>query len=153
MPVADYAGEREYPVPIPYPPYWGPQFWFTMHTVAYFYSDTPSPTEMAHAKEFYASLASLLPCPGCASHYAHLLAKHPVDHAIRSRMMLMQWVNMIHNEVNRRLGKPIVTFEEYLMRMKHIESPPLMRTEPIIAGVILALLVLVASRYYYMRRH
>jgi FAD-linked sulfhydryl oxidase len=137
--------------PTPFPPYWGPKFWFVMETVAYFYSDTPSPTEMAHAKDFYMSLTSLLPCPGCAAHYSQMLQAYPIDHAITSRLGLMQWVNMIHNEVNRRLGKPIVTFEEYLMRMKHIESPPLMQTEYMLLGVVLALLVLGVSRHYYIR--
>ena len=139
-------------VPLPDPRYWGSQFWFTMHTVAYFYSDTPTPTEMAHAKDFYTSLKSLLPCPGCAFHYSQMLVEHPIENAIMSRMALMQWVNMIHNEVNRRLGKSIVTFEEYLMRMKHVESPPLIGTEYMLLGVILALLVLAISRQYYIRR-
>lgn len=143
---------RNSPVPLPDPRYWGSQFWFVMHTTAYFYSDTPTPTEMAHAKDFYTSLKSLLPCPGCAHHYSQMLSEHPIENAISSRMTLMQWVNMIHNEVNRRLGKPIVTFDEYLMRMKHMEAPPLLKTEHMLLGVILALIVLAASRQYYMRR-
>lgn len=140
-------------VPLPDPRYWGSRFWFTMETIAYFYSDTPSVTEMAHAKDFYTSLKTLLPCPGCAMHYAQLLDEHPVDHAIVSRMALMQWVNMIHNEVNRRLGKPVVTFEEYLMRMKHLEAPPLIRLEFLLLGVLVAVIVIGMTRHYYVNRH
>eukprot|EP00965_Chrysotila_dentata_P000297 9474-Pleurochrysis_carterae.AAC.1 len=61
---------------------------------------------MAHAKNFYTSLQSLLPCPGCAVHYTHLLEQFPVDEAVMSRTALMEWTNRIHNEVNRRLQKP-----------------------------------------------
>jgi hypothetical protein len=129
-------------VPLPDPRYWGGKFWFVMHTVAYFYSDTPDPTEMAHAKGFYVSLQSLLPCPGCAAHYSRLLQQYPIEHAIQSRMSLMRWVNTIHNEVNRRLGEPLVSFEEYLWRHRHLEKPPLLTFQPILLGVILALVVL-----------
>jgi len=63
-------------------------------------------------------------------------------------MNLITWVNEIHNEVNRRLGKPIVTIEEYLMMNKNLERPPLVTYEPILAGIIIALFCLIAVRRF-----
>jgi len=142
---------RESRVPLPDPRYWGSKFWFVMHTTAYFYPETPTTDEMHAAKNFYESLRLLLPCPGCAQHYAGLLQKKPIDNAISSRMSLITWVNEIHNEVNRRLGKPIVSIEEYLMMTRHLERPPLVSYEPIILGIIIALFCLVAVRRYFYR--
>lgn len=144
---------RNSKTPIPDPRYWGSKFWFTMHTIAFFYEDQPSPTEMAHAKDFYESLQSLLPCPGCAHHYSTLLQKYPVEKAITSRHSLMRWVNKIHNEVNRRLGKPVLTFDEYIFRMRHLEEPTYFQTEFLLFGVILALIVLGVTRFYYTKHH
>ena len=139
-------------VPLPDPRYWGSKFWFTMHTVAYFYPHEPTRDEMLHAKNFYESLKVLLPCPGCAQHYSELLEKIPLHGAVTSRMNLITWVNNVHNEVNRRLGKPIVSLEEYLMMNRNLEKPPMVTYEPIIAGLVLALFFLIFVRRAYIRQ-
>tara|TARA_B100001778_G_scaffold322467_1_gene314837 strand:+ start:509 stop:724 length:216 start_codon:yes stop_codon:yes gene_type:complete len=64
-------------------------------------------------------------------------------------MMLIEWVNRIHNEVNRRLGKPIVTIDEYLMMNRNLENPPMIGKEPVILGIILALVIVATMRRYY----
>tara|TARA_Y100000389_G_scaffold155341_1_gene155980 strand:+ start:107 stop:562 length:456 start_codon:yes stop_codon:yes gene_type:complete len=143
---------RDSNVPLPDPRYWGSKFWFTMHTVAYFYPDEPTVDEMLHAKHFYESLKILLPCPGCAQHYSELLERFPIHGAVTSRMNLMTWVNKIHNEVNRKLGKPLLSLEEYLMMNRNLEKPPLITYEPIIAGLILALFFLIFVRREYIRK-
>jgi hypothetical protein len=139
---------RDSNIPLPDPRYWGSKFWFVMHTTAYFFPEHPTPDEMHAAKNFYESLRFLLPCPGCAQHYSKLIENKPVHHAVSSRMNLITWVNEIHNEVNRRLGKPIVTIEEYLMMNKNLERPPLVTYEPILAGIIIALFCLIAVRRF-----
>lgn len=90
---------------------WGRQFWFVIHTVCAFYPEHPTPTEMSHARAFFLSLQTLLPCPACAVHYAETLRSHPLEGALQSREELARWANHVHNEVNRRLGKPIVAYE------------------------------------------
>lgn len=142
---------RESRVPLPDPRYWGPRFWFTMHTVAYFYPDDPTRDEMLHAKNFYESLQALLPCPACAAHYSRLLKTMPLDGAATSRTNLMTWVNSVHNEVNRRLGKPIVSLEEYLMMHRNLENPPMITYQPLLLGIVLAILCIVVVRRRYLR--
>eukprot|EP00965_Chrysotila_dentata_P061368 2033289-Pleurochrysis_carterae.AAC.1 len=53
----------------------------------------------------------------------------------------MEWTNRIHNEVNRRLQKPVVTIEEYLMMNRNLERPPLVSFEPILLGLAVAAVV------------
>ena len=142
---------RDSQIPLPDPRYWGSRFWFVMHTVAYFFPDAPTTTEMEDAKRFYEYLRSLLPCPGCAAHYAELLRTHPVERAISSRMALIEWVILIHNEVNRKLGKPIVSVEEYFMSMRHLEAPKGLTVEPIVLAIIAGLFVIAILRQTFFK--
>lgn len=140
-------------VPLPDPRYWGPRFWFTMHTVAYFYPDHPTTTDMANAQNFFESLRTLLPCPGCSVHYTGLLQRFPVYAHLSSRMQLMQWVNTIHNEVNRRLHKPIMSFDEYLMHTRHLAQPPMFSTTNVAIGVAVVACVVAATAMVRARNH
>lgn len=142
---------RDSNVPLPDPRYWGSKFWFTMHTIAFFYPENPTQDEMAHAKNFFESLKVLLPCPGCASHYSDLLKSFPIYGAVTSRMNLMIWVNKIHNEVNKRIGNRIVTIDEYLLMNKHLERPPAIGIEPIVLfGIAIAIFSLIVIRRKFL---
>lgn len=133
--------------PSPDPRYWGAKFWFVLHTSAEFYPEYPSPDDMSSAKNLIMSYRNLMPCPSCRTHFAQLLQKHPVDNNLNGRESLMRYVNFLHNEVNRRVGKPIVPYEEYVAGLL-TETPPLFQTEPIIIGVTIALSVILVSRMY-----
>lgn len=91
------------------PTTWGPFFWHTMHITALGYPNQPTYAEKRAAKEFYESLAHLIPCPSCKMHYAELLKEHPVSPHVDSREDLFRFTVMIHNKVNVKLGKPEVT--------------------------------------------
>ncbi|KAI8058190.1 ERV/ALR sulfhydryl oxidase domain-containing protein [Syncephalis plumigaleata] len=47
----------------------------------------------------------LYPCGDCADHLREEIRRHPPD--VASRITLSEWLCQTHNEVNRRLGKPI----------------------------------------------
>lgn len=134
------------PAPSRSPEYWGRSFWFCMHTVAEFYPEHPDADDMAHARNFFHSLQGVLPCYACAQHYAQLLRKYPVDGALLSRDALMRWVNMVHNEVNRRTGKAVVPHFDYARRLREeaVDAPraPLF----VLLGVALAVGLVVATR-------
>lgn len=84
------------------------------------YSPAPSAAEQDGARAFYESLAYVIPCPICRSHYREFLQETPV--AVESRDALIHWVFSIHNRVNERLGKRAVTFEEYIERMRRMST-------------------------------
>jgi hypothetical protein len=102
------------------PAVWGPVFWNTMHIASMGYSPKPSAAEQDAARAFYESLAHMIPCPICRSHYREFLQETPV--AVESRDALIYWVFSIHNRVNERLGKRAVTFDEYIERMRRMSA-------------------------------
>lgn len=96
------------------PSVWGPFFWHTIHIVALGYPKVPTYTDKKCAKEFYESLAYLIPCAICRDHYREHLAKHPLTPSLDSRTDLIKWTIDIHNQVNQMLGKPTWSLEEVL---------------------------------------
>jgi len=96
------------------PSVWGPFFWHTMHIVALGYSKNPTYTDKKCAKEFYESLAFLLPCSICREHYKEYLQEKPISTFLDSRTDLIKWTVQIQNKVNKMLGKPEWTLEEVL---------------------------------------
>ena len=49
-----------------------------------------------------------LPCEACRRRYKELFATYPIEPFLTSKQSLVTWVVMIHNQVNKRLGKPLV---------------------------------------------
>jgi hypothetical protein len=96
------------------PSVWGPFFWHTIHIVALGYPKNPTYTDKKCAKEFYESLAFLLPCSICREHYKGYLQEKPISTFLDSRTDLIKWTIQIHNKVNKMLGKPEWTLEEVL---------------------------------------
>ena len=96
------------------PTVWGPFFWHTIHLVAIGYPQKPSYTEKKCAKEFYESLAYLIPCAICREHYNEHLVKNPITPYLDSRTDLIKWTIQIHNQVNEMLKRPTWTLEEVM---------------------------------------
>ena len=133
------------------PRQWGSHFWYVMHTVCLFYPDHPTADDMSNMRNFFLSLQGLLPCPSCAYHYARMLKRHPIEGALQSKMEMIRWVHMLHNEVNRRTGKAVLPFSEYMDAIDTRRPPPLIRLEPVLLGVFLAVMVAAVIRYYHRR--
>lgn len=102
------------------PEVWGPVFWATLHIVALAYPDSPSYAEKKAAKEFYTSMAHLLPCPICRGHYTEILKAMPVDTWLDKRTTLVEWVHSVHNAVNKQLGKPEISLTEFHRKYKQM---------------------------------
>ena len=91
------------------PEAWGPFFWHTIHIIALGYPMEPSHAHKKAAKEFYESLKILIPCPICKEHYIAHLEKYPLTPHLDRRTDLFRWTVLLHNEVNKALGKRIFT--------------------------------------------
>ena len=98
------------------PEIWGPMFWSTLHIMSLAYPDDPTYSEKRAAKELFNALVYLLPCPVCRSHYKVILQVMPVESWLDNRKSLVEWVWMMHNEVNKKLGKPEITMSEFYKR-------------------------------------
>ena len=116
------------------PKSFGPYFWGAFHLACLAAIDKEA------LKTFIETYQMVLPCFGCRVHFSQLLAEHPIPDSDQFR-----WSVDIHNIVNERLGKPIVTYEDAL---KHwlsgceLEAPePLFDSTTIILLVLLVVLV------------
>jgi hypothetical protein len=85
-----------------------------MHIVAVGYPKNPTYTDKKCAKEFYESLAYLIPCGICREHYKEYLTAKPLTTFLDSRTDLIKWTVEIHNIVNKKTGKPEWSLEEVL---------------------------------------
>jgi hypothetical protein len=95
------------------PEVWGPIFWCTLHIVSLAYPTEPTYAEKRAAKDFFNSFTQLLPCPVCKEHFREVIAMLPVDTWLDNRASVTEWVWMLHNRVNARLGKREITMSEF----------------------------------------
>jgi hypothetical protein len=102
------------------PSVWGPFFWHTIHLVAIGYPKRPTYTDKKCVKEWFEALAYLLPCAVCRTHYKEHLTENPLTPFLDSRTDLIKWTVMIHNRVNRSLGKKEWTLEEVLTHYERL---------------------------------
>ena len=102
------------------PAVWGPIFWATMHIVSIGYAVIPTEEEKRGAIQFYESLTQVIPCPICKEHYAQILKAVPP--AVENRNALIEWVFDVHNKVNEQLGYPVITFEQYIQKMRVLSN-------------------------------
>ena len=63
--------------------------------------------------EFINMYPSVLPCSACGKHFTEVLQENPFPDS-RDPMIMFQWSVHVHNVVNARIGKPILTVEEAL---------------------------------------
>lgn len=84
------------------PSVWGPHLWATIHTLAL---KADSDGEVGPYLEFINSLLFLLPCETCRLDFT----KWYKDNGDPVASEAFEWSVKLHNYVNRKLGKPIVT--------------------------------------------
>ena len=104
------------------PEIWGPMFWCCFHLVSLGYPESPTFAEKRAAKEFFASMVFLLPCPACRGHFREVLQVLPVDTWLDNRRSLTEWVWKLHNSVNARLGKPEISQAAFIARYSEMAS-------------------------------
>ena len=100
---------------------WGPNLWRSLHVMAHAYPRKPSLRHRRAMRRLVMSLPELLPCKNCAGHFRKELRRNPLR--TRSRRQLTRWLVDIHNTINARLRKPIITYRE----AEEMYAPPQLR--------------------------
>lgn len=98
---------------------WGPKAWGFLHAVTFRYpEENASKQKRVSAYQLLVSLEQLLPCERCRKHFVAYM-KDPstgingtLSRHLQNRLSFATWVVNLHNAVNERLGKPVMTFEE-----------------------------------------
>lgn len=82
--------------------------WIYIHLAA------KSSTVKKNFKNFIMSLKTVLPCSSCREHFTELLDKTWDDSLVDNKEELQKYLWGLHNSVSNRIGKPTITFEEYM---------------------------------------
>ena len=90
---------------------WGPRAWHWLHNMAITYSDNPSLADKQMAYRRIHKFIEGLPCEECRRHSIQYISAVPPDYTDSHTLQI--WVWTFHNSVNKRLGHPIFTLEEY----------------------------------------
>lgn len=108
---------------------WGPFLWSILHVLAERVTRVMSPLYENDERRawvfFLHGTGNMLPCSDCRTHYASYLSAHPVKEIMtlpKSELALWirRWLYDLHQEVNTRLGKEGIPFEELSSHYKNI---------------------------------
>ena len=88
------------------PVVWGPHLWFYMHTLSFNYPENPTNKNKVDHKEFFKNLKETLPCENCRNHYNKFWDTYKIENYLVSKQKLIEWVLILHNDVNKRNNKP-----------------------------------------------
>jgi hypothetical protein len=94
---------------------WGPAGWTFLHVMSWTYPEEPSLQDREDMFIFLHAFAKVLPCARCRKHWSKLLsAALPSSSSqhLFSRENLAFFLVDAHNDVNRKLGKSVVTHDE-----------------------------------------
>jgi Erv1 / Alr family len=96
------------------PKVWGPHLWKYMHCSAANYPERPSERQIQDMITWLKTLTVTIPCVKCKEHYGKYIHNHNSElHAIcSSKDSLFNFIVDIHNQVNKRNNKPIVTYDQ-----------------------------------------
>ncbi len=98
---------------MPGPDVWGPHGWKFIHYITLGYPNNPSSYDKEKYYNFFMSLAEVIPCKICGSHFKENLKKTPLDDdALKDKESLMIWGINMHNHVNAKNGKKIFPVKE-----------------------------------------
>ena len=92
------------------PKVWGPTFWQTLHTCAATYPVNPSTIDKKQYFNYIVSFGNILPCSTCRDHFRKMLVDMNFGmNVLRSQESFFRFMFDIHNAVNKRIGKRVIT--------------------------------------------
>ena len=97
---------------------WGPKAWGFLHSIAFSFPKEPTVLQREAVYKMLLSLSELLPCNRCREHYnaylknpSHGLQSSSSEH-LSSGDNLSRWLVELHNDVNDRLDKPRLEYDD-----------------------------------------
>jgi hypothetical protein len=94
--------------------HWGVPLWSYLHTITIIDSDEPDiqMRESVRAIEILKNLPKIIPCHRCATHFQEFFQTEIEGRDRYQRMELFDLMVGYHNQINQKLGKPILSVEE-----------------------------------------
>jgi len=97
-----------------HPSQFGPHYWYMLHNMSLNYQMNPTRVARQKMRAFVEVLPYLLPCRNCSEHAKEFMASADLDKALTNRKTLFTFMWNFHNHVNKRLGKPQMSFKDAL---------------------------------------
>lgn len=97
------------------PHIWGPGLWLALHSITLNYPDDPSPRDKENTRKFFEYVGYNLPCFFCRDNYARHLKEYPIQ--LDTKTDLVNWLIDIHNDVNKELGKSVLSRQEAMEKI------------------------------------
>ena len=90
---------------------WGPDAWYKFHREAAKYPDYPTNYDAKRITYFYyQKFLEYIDCPSCKKEYIRIINNNTIK--IYSKIDLFMWTVDIHNAINSKLGKKIISYDE-----------------------------------------
>ena len=99
------------------PDLWGPKLWQSIHFIALGYPDKPTESDVINYYRFFSNLWHVIPCYKCSINYKNHLKELPIDTYLSSKMKLFEWSVLLHNIVNKELGKNEISINDALNKL------------------------------------
>lgn len=96
------------------PKLWGPHLWYYLHYSSMNYPENPTPQQINAMKDFLCNLSVTIPCKNCSRHYNKYIQNHRenLQKICSDKNNLINFLIDIHNEVNKRNNKPVLSYED-----------------------------------------
>ena len=91
---------------------WGPPTWQLLHCMVVKAKDTMTPPQIQELKRMIERIVANLPCPICSTHAKSYFKTNHFTH-VDNLDKLRYFMFVFHNNVNKRVNKPLITFEEH----------------------------------------
>ena len=103
---------------------WGPSMWHTLHTISFNNPVKPTNKDKTNYMKFFLSLKNILPCKYCRINYVKNLKSVPLNLSVmKNRLSLSKWLYLLHEEINRMLGKKSnLSYEDIKIRYEMFRS-------------------------------
>jgi hypothetical protein len=101
------------------PTIWGPHYWYFLHTIAFCYPLHPNTITKKKYYEFIHNLYLFIPNKNISNNFSQLLEKYPVTPYLDNRESFVRWIHFIHNKINKKLNKPIISFAKFINEYKN----------------------------------
>ena len=98
------------------PKVWGPKFWFFLHTISLTYPNYPNTITKKKYYEFIQNLPLFLPIEEIATNFSKLLDQFPIQPYLDNKESFIKWVWFIHNKINEKLEKPIISLNDFYIK-------------------------------------
>ena len=115
---------------------WGPAGWLFLHSIAQNYPWEPTEDQKVNYLFFFKLTGNVLPCRYCRESYEKFINEPDTElniNVMKSRVTLVNWLYLIHNKVNKKLGISNVpplkeVWNKYeSFRSKCIKSPEIVK--------------------------